>query len=257
MLARQYRVWSREWSQTLKDQVELVIVDDGSPEPAVDVDRPGDLPELAIYRVLEDRPWHQHGARNLGAHVARHPFLLMTDMDHVIPPDTLSEVLAANDKGRVFTFGRVDAPPDNVWGTAHWREMAPTTRGDGSLKPHVNSFAMSKALYWQVGGYDEDYCGHYGTDGLFRKRLYAAAREKHLAHAPLIRVSRDVIADASTRDVSRKIGRDPSMKKRIAEQKRARGATGHIRVLDFPWEQVHGTPFHERLISAERAPDIW
>jgi len=239
MLFRQYLTWSLEWSADLKSQVEIIIVDDGSPEPAADVERPaGLLPALSIYRVLEDRPWHQHGARNLGAHVAKHPFLLLTDMDHVIPADTLSEVLAANDKGRVFTFGRVDAPMELTWRANDWSTMERTRRPNSTLKPHVNSFAMSRELYWRVGGYDEDYCGTYGTDGLFRRRLYEAARELHLSHAPLIRVSRDVIADASTRDVARKDGRAPDAKKRIADDKARRGVADQIATLQFAWEKV-------------------
>lgn len=238
MLYRQYLTWAKEWSPALKDQLEIVIVDDGSPEPAAAVERPPGLPALSIYRIHEDRPWHQHGARNLGAHVAANPFLLMTDMDHVIPADTLAEVLAAADRGRVLTFGRVDAPPALTWRAYEWSTMAPTMRPDGSRKPHVNSFALSRALYWEIGGYDEDYCGVYGTDKLFRNRLFAAAREKHLPHAPLIRVSREVIPDASTRDVARKEGRDPGTKKRIAEDKRRRGAADKIKTLAFTWEKV-------------------
>jgi len=247
MLARHYRIWSQEWPAALKDQVEIVIVDDGSPEPALDVERPDGLPALSIYRILEDRPWHQHAARNLGAHVAAHPFLLMTDHDHVIPADTLAEVLAAKDRGRVFTFGRVDAPLE-PWRSDHASTMERTKRANGSLKPHVNSFAIARKLYWEIGGYDEDYCGVYGTDGVFRKRLYKAAPECHLVHAPLIRVSRDVIPDASTRDVARKEGRDLGTKQRIADEKRARGAARKITVLNFPWEQVHGPDFHNRPI---------
>lgn len=240
MLARQYAVWSFAWPRELKRQVEIVVVDDGSPESAVDVARPAGLPALSIYRVLEDRPWHQHGARNLGAHVAKGPFLLMTDMDHVIPAATLAAVLALADEGQVATFGRVDAPTGGAWRSTEWPTMARTVRPDGSLKPHVNSFALSRGLYWRVGGYDEDYCGVYGTDGVFRKRLYAAAKEMHLADAPLIRVSRDVIPDASTRDVARKEGRDPGTKKRIADDKRRRGVADQIKTLAFPWEKVHG-----------------
>jgi hypothetical protein len=251
MLWRHYCAWAREWPADLRARVEVVIVDDGSPsERAEDVERPAGLPELAIYRVIEDRPWHQHGARNLGAHVARHPWLLMTDMDHVCPADTLREVLAANDKGRAFTFGRVDAPAGE-WDSNAWRSFPTTLHArTGRPKPHVNSFAISRALYWKVGGYDEDYCGHYGSDKLFRSRLWRKVREKRL-DSPLIRVSRDVIPDASTRGVSRKEGRDPATKKRIADEKRARGDADFIRVLDFAWEQVHGSDFHSRPISAD------
>ena len=64
MLSLQYAEMTR-WSDKAKAQIEVVIVDDGSPEPAVDVERPDGLPALRIYRVLEDKPWWQHGCRNI------------------------------------------------------------------------------------------------------------------------------------------------------------------------------------------------
>src|SRR5882757_3893120 len=129
MLERHYLTWALEWPAELKEQIEVVIVDDGSPEPAADVARLyyGDLPPLSIYRVVEDRPWHQHGARNLGAHVAQAPWLLLTDMDHVIPADTLAEVLRlidAESGDRIYTFARRDAPAGEPWKADHWSTMA-------------------------------------------------------------------------------------------------------------------------------------
>lgn len=242
MLYRQYLVMAGEWSDAAKAQVEVIVVDDGSPEPAIDVDRPAGLPPLSIYRVLENRKWHQHGARNLGAKMAAHPWLLLTDIDHVIPPDTLSEVLATDARtDRVYTFGRVDAPVD-PWRAGDASTMTRTTQRDGKLKPHVNSFAMARKLFWRVGGYDEDLCGIYGTDHAFRQRLYQRAMNIELTHAPLIRVARDVIPDASTREWDRKEGRVKGDKKILTNQvkaaKAARGEAGRITVLNFPWERA-------------------
>lgn len=209
MLRRHLAVWREEWSADLRSAVEVVIVDDGSPEESAaeaiageDLDGVG----LSLYRVMDDRPWHQHGARNLAAHVATADYVLMTDMDHVLPAETLAEVLRRIPLavGEALTFGRVDAPAGRPWRADGWRSMAPTVRDDGSLKHHVNSFAMARDLYWSVGGYDERYCGVYGTDQRFRSRLWAAASETHLDGHPLIRVGRDVLPDASTRNVKRK-----------------------------------------------------
>jgi hypothetical protein len=242
MLARQYRVWRDEWRPEWDALIDVVIVDDGSPEPAADVPRPDGLPFVRIFRVMEDRPWHQHGARNLGAYVAEAPALLMTDMDHVIPPATLKWCLEMADKmdtwrRSVFTFARRDAPMGRPWLARDVDEMPRTTRADGSLKPHVNSFLLSKELFWRVGGYDESFCGIYGTDGRFRKRLYRSASQVHIMDKALIRVSRDVIADAST-IASRKEGRVPGAKKAVARAKAARGEADKIVTLNFPWERV-------------------
>lgn len=249
MLRRHLLVWRNEWSAELKREVEVVIVDDGSPDDnAFDAlnsmwngDRTG-LPALSLYRVTEDRPWHQHGARNLGAHVAKAKWLLMTDMDHVVPHSTLAEVmemLPLLGKNEVLTFGRVDAPNTLTWKADHWPEFRRTAREDGSLKPHVNSFVVSHKRYWRLGGYDEDLCGVYGTDKHFRSRLFGIdAVTRHLDHAPLIRVDRDVIPDASTRDVERKLANRSGIKKAALLRKAIEGRKGKITSLNFPWEQL-------------------
>ncbi len=244
MLCRHLMVWRDEWSAELKRDIEIVLVDDGSPEPAADViaemwngDRTG-LPALSLYRVLEDRPWHQHGARNLGAHVAEGRWLLMTDMDHVVPASTLNEILGVlqtTPKNDVLTFGRVDAPATLTWRADHWTEFARTRREDGTLKPHVNSFCVSRKRYWALGGYDEDFVG-YGTDAQFRRHLFGhGSTVQHLDHAPIIRVDRNVIADASTTTYSR----DARCKiKTVLARKLLAGRAGKNTVLNFPWTKV-------------------
>ncbi len=248
MLIRQLIVWRYEWSSEMKRDIEIVIVDDASPDETAaeaiklpwDGDRT-DLPSLSLYRVTHDRPWHQHGARNLGASVAIAPWLLMTDIDHVVPPSTLSEVLSLLPLQRreVITFGRVDAPATLTWKADDWSEFARTVRADGSLKPHVNSFVVERNHFWKVGGYDEAYCGVYGTDIEFRRRLFdRRTNVRHLDHAPLIRVAREVIADASTRDFARKDKTDVPGKRRILAMKTARGERKVIKTLQFTWERV-------------------
>jgi hypothetical protein len=240
MLECQLEVWRDEWPAELKRQCEAIIVDDGSPEPAdavVACEAPVRMP-ISVFRVQEDRPWHQHGARNLGAHVAQAPWLLMTDMDHVIPADTLEEALRLTTRGNdVYTFARRDAPVGK-WRSSEWRGMALTLNEHGELKPHVNSFLLPRKLYWRAGGYDEDYCGVYGTDKLFRTRLFRVRQPIHLAAHPLIRVDRAVIADASTVGLPRKDHENRAIKKKIALDKMLRGEADLIKTLQFAWERV-------------------
>jgi len=232
MLAHQYATWAA-YPADVKAALTIIVVDDGSPVSAASVPRPVGLPTVALYRVLVDLPWHQHGARNLGAHVADTPWLLLTDMDHVVPADTLTAVLAllpTADLKTVHTFARVDAP-----------DLRPTRNERGELKPHVNTFLLTKAHYWAVGGYDED-CVGYGTDGYFRGRLKRASTMRHLAHLPIIRYPREVVADASTfepgvdaRTFRNRGRRTAETQRRLqAKAKRHQGPT----VLAFPWERV-------------------
>ena len=233
MLAEQYRLWAG-YPEAAKAALEVVLVDDGSPSPALDVPRPDGLPALRIYRVLEDIAWHQHGARNLAAKEATAPWLLLTDMDHQLPSYTLEAILPLTqraDASSVYTFHRVDAP-----------DLRPTMNDRGQLKPHVNSFLLTKAHYWRVGGYDED-CVGYGTDSYFRTRLKAASRMKHLSDLHLIRVPREVVPDASgsapgvdPREFRNRGRRQAETQRRLA-LKRAQGIRTPT-VLAFTWEQV-------------------
>ena len=227
MLAHQYKVWSRRWPEGVADRVRFIIVDDGSMRsPASGVVRPAGL-DIEIYRVLVDRPWHQHGARNLGAHVAPQGWLLMTDMDHVLegkPALNLLKSLPRLPKTRAFMLERIEGDGSG-----------PTRSDKGDLKPHPNSFVMTRQTFWHVGGYDEDYCGVYGTDRLFRGRLPQPLDVLPIA---LTRYWRDLIPDASTTSLPRKEGRPPDAKKQVERKKRAAGRENVILTLDFPWQRV-------------------
>ena len=135
-------------------RVEVIVVDDASPHhPAADVIQ-GDLPlTLSVFRIERDKPWNQDAARNIGVHEATAPYVLVTDIDHIVPAATLEGLLSLKDSSRVFSLGR----------GAHF--------SDAKVASHVNSYFLSKDLYWRIGGYDEDFWGMYGTDKLFRNRV--------------------------------------------------------------------------------------
>lgn len=232
MLGVQFRNWLG-WPPEYRDRLEVIVVDDGSTtSPAIDVPRPPQLPRSRIYRVLEDRPWHQHAARNLGAYVADAGWMLLTDMDHVLTADAAGALFKLLDAGAlddrsIYTLDRIEADSG-----------LPTLGVDRKPKPHPNSFLVTRETFWRIGGYDEDFCGVYGTDGLFRARAFERATRAHLRGVALTRYWRDLVADASTTTLPRKEGRDPGAKARIVAAKAARGETGVVKVLQFPWERV-------------------
>jgi hypothetical protein len=231
MLALQFAGWAA-WPEEIKSRISVILVDDGSPDGhAVDVKRPKGLPALSIYRVTEDRPWHQHAARNLGAHVAGEGWLLLTDMDHVLTEDAARAVLkritlGKLDEGTIYTLARIEA------------DTGRPTMQNGKPKPHPNSFVVTRETFWKIGGYDEDFCGVYGTDGLFRTRAFTRAKQDHLGKVPLTRYWRDLVEDASTNTLPRKDGREIGAKQKVIDAKRAAGEANVVKVLQFPWEQV-------------------
>jgi len=186
MLELQWREIAK-YPASVKKKLEVLIVDDGSPtRPAVDVARPQNLPRLSIFRIDRDLHWNQDAARNIGAYEAQSPWLLLTDIDHVVPAETLSHLIGLKKDPSVFyTFSRIK------FATGEKRE------------PHPNSYLMTKDLYWAIGGHDEDYAGIYGKDFLFRKRAHRHTSEVVLHDAPLARVGSTLVGDAGTRTISR------------------------------------------------------
>jgi hypothetical protein len=186
MLELQWREISR-YPAMVKKLLQVIVVDDGSPShPAGEVARPRELPQHAIFRLDRDVRWNQDAARNIGAHEARAPWLLLTDIDHVVPEATLTKLVSSElDPEVVYSFPRIKFES-----------------GD-ERESHPNSYFMTKDLYWAIGGHDEDYKGIYGKDFLFRKRVLRFTREVLLEEAPLARVGTMTVADAGSRTISR------------------------------------------------------
>lgn len=223
MLAEQYRIWS-SYPEELKQKVSVIIVDDGSPlYPAVNVEMPEGLPLINIYRVAVDIPWHQDGARNLGAKEAKDGWLFLSDMDHAMPATSLEFLMKQDGMNTFYTFPRVDAP-----------HMKPNAKGPG-----LNIYAMTKRTYWErMKGYDEDMCGQYGSDGAPRRRLEKTCIHMNLRFCPVIRYPREVIADASTTAWERRGKANEEARKQRLERKAQLGRQGKITTLDFEWARV-------------------
>lgn len=185
MLAYKLDYYSR-YSEAMKRSLEIVVVDDASPiSPARNVVPDSYSIDLSVFRIVRDRPWNQDAARNIGAYEARGEYLLLTDVDHVVPEKTLSGLLAEATPGVVLTMGR----------KAHF--------SDASKDSHVNSYFMSKKTYWDVGGYDEDFWGTYGSDWLFRKRLQKGVTIRLVDDLKLELVTQGSIQDAKNKSFAR------------------------------------------------------
>lgn len=209
-LKHQISVWS-EYPEELQAHLSVIVVDDGSPEPAV-IDGP--LPfDLRLFRIETDVRWNWLAARNLGALKADKGWMLLTDMDHVLPAKTLREIIFnAHDPSVVYAFNR--------------REYDGTV-----LAPHSASFLMHRDMFWTIGGYDEALSGYYGTDGEYRRRL--------AKHAP-IQILRDELerheycGDSSTVTYKRKQPEDAAVGRIVS----ARKPGWSPRTLSFPYHEV-------------------
>lgn len=204
----------------VKGAVNLIVVDDGSPRHPLGVWRHfcEGLASLRVFRITVDVRWNWIAARNLAADQARTDWLLMTDIDHMVPEATFRRIQERKlDELAAYRFSRVDAPA-----------LTP-------YKPHPNSWLMTKKLFDHAGGYDERFSGFYGSDGEFRDRVTAAARKVEILPEVLIRVPREVVPDASTTTYDRKQPMDATGVA-VARAKIRADPTPHR--LTFPWEEV-------------------
>lgn len=229
MLIEQQNVW-RAYPRELRQRFHTIVTDDLSPEkPAREVFASSDLASQRLYLALEHRRWDWLFCRNLGVQEATTDWVLLTDIDHVLPETTLRALfseqplsgeleLQLSPKGAtrrvtmpldpdfIFRFSRVDAHHPFPW--------AP-----GSLTPykdHPNSWLMTRAMFQQMGGYDERFSGYYGSDSDFRERCKMIPENGSTRPAkgvvkldlPLVRYPREVIPDASTTTYKRKAKED-------------------------------------------------
>ena len=226
MLFRQHESWSR-FPEYLRKRVEIILVDDASPLYPAHKHLPKQRNyELSVYRIMKNVPWNQVAARNLGVKMARHDWVFMTDIDHVLTNEGLVELFRWLDGQGLkddlyYTVGRinVDASP---------------------YKLHPNTYLMHQRLYWKAGGYDEEFSGKvYASDGMFKKRLKLAAFDSvHLDGVIVVRYGREDIADASTTVFKRKGFAEPDVAARVKERFKEKIRKGQPPlVLSFPWEQ--------------------
>lgn len=244
ILIRQYGALNL-MPKAVRDHLSLIVVDDGSPTmPAegcgVMLKRdvvegkpdgqwktfmPASKPRalgLAGFQLLRmdvDVRWNQDACRNLAVTQAKTKWVLLTDVDHLIPAETWAAVIARRLSWKtVYTFQRRTGP--------HLSHR----------NPHPNTWLMTADTFDAAGGYDERFAGYYGTDAEFRDRLAAHARIEILG-ALLTRVPRETVPDASTTTYLRKQPEDALGIPRIKAERALLANWKPLR-LTFPYHLV-------------------
>lgn len=208
---RQLDHWAT-YPEDVRRHLSIIVVDDGSPTfPASGVPH-APLP-LRVFRIQQDVRWNWLAARNIGFHHAAEGWCLVTDMDHVVPAETLRAcITGAHDPRTVYCFARAEHT------------------GIG-IHPHSASFFLTRKTFWKSGGYDETLSGHYGTDGDFRRRLrkvapFALVSDRLIRH--------EYVDDSSVTRYQRKQPEDATVKRLVA----ARTSAWKPRTLSFPYAEV-------------------
>jgi hypothetical protein len=162
--------------------VECVFVDDGSC-PALRAED-YDLPNLYVCATGNRLAWTQGLARNLGAEKATGAYLLMTDIDHILSHEAILAARAY--AGPKMIFRRQLAILDSDGKLTQDRAALAAwgcDRADLHASVHGNTFAMPRADFLALGGYDPATCSwgyhpvaKHGDDCYFNRKWNRAHR---------------------------------------------------------------------------------
>ena len=224
-----------EWNQ-YPPEVEVILVDDGSPEPAEPVvlehASAALLRHLRLYTVLVDIPWNRGMCRNLGAQEATTEWIVQVDIAHILPASCVPALLTFEPEHHIwYRFvrrrrGRADA--------TRQKDALPRDCEYGPVKPHIDSYMIQRDLFLQ-SFYDEDYSGCLGGGSPFLARMEKLAPVALLPDDIRLEVfTRNVVPDASIETLNR----DTSEYIRRRREKERTGNTKPKNMLRLPWERV-------------------
>ncbi len=183
MLRAQYsRLGS--YSPKIMQHVELVVCDDASDYAPIHPWHYTIQGKLFRIRPPHVR-WSHRCATNIAAFEASGAWLLLTDVDHIVPSATLQYLIDAPLNGNiVYTFGRV-SPSGEV------------------MKSHPDSWLIHRTLWKEIGGWDERYRGYYGQNGNIWRRIRWHAGEPHEVPVHLVRFTNADVPDAEQPEAMR------------------------------------------------------
>ena len=189
-------------SMGIPNDTELIIVDDGSDPPLESTVFPPGIKRwgnqaVKLLETHDKRPWTWALARNAGARIARGEYLLMYDLDHIVPKyaidfirkTTATKVQFVREFGVLDEQGRLTQDRDvlEAYGLPKDQTLA--------HGPLPNNFAIRRDVFWELGGYREDLVTKpypQGEDRAFRSvwRTYEIERggegSQVCAHRPKI-----------------------------------------------------------------------
>lgn len=133
----------------LADDIEIIIIDDGSEPPLQ-----GSLKNLTIWPTNDKRPWTQPIARNIGARMARGEYLICTDIDHILSRKLIDTVLSSDYD--VIRFKReagvLDENGEFTQDMAILQAYGYEKNRGLRMSAHGNSYAIRRELFLELGG---------------------------------------------------------------------------------------------------------
>jgi hypothetical protein len=208
------------WQQInpqLRNLFEFILVDDFS-----DTEYklpPNDL-NIRLFRVTDDIPWNQGGARNLATIHATGAVAMFIDIDQHIKIEFLERLCASieNIQRKTIHFFKSNPPLINI-------------QNGQELSHHPNSFFVNLKDFKAHVHYDEDFAGHYGFEDIFVMRAWEKAGNK------LTLVNEDVSRNLpfGTSNLDRDVKRNQDLiHKKVFQEDCAMSPS----ILRFRWKEV-------------------
>lgn len=189
------------------ERLEIRVVDDCSDVP-LSVNRAA-LP-LRTFRITTDIPWNMAGAKNLLRMQSSAPWLLFFDVDNMLPAPDLHRLIVSLPSLQAQTIYMFARTHDGV-----------------AVDSHINTFLIHRDVLNAVGGFDEDFCGHYGFEDVYFHHLAVRKGFNRVLLVDLTFLQGNARTETLDRDLSRNDA--------LAQGKASRNEDTAPRQLRFEW----------------------
>jgi len=180
----QLKAWAA-WPKHVKDYIECIGIHTGvKPISKSTFPNGGDV-DFRLVQIEDCKIWNQSGGRNLAFHLASFDWVAIMDADYIVPVASAQALLdlPIPDPKSYYIYKRniIAKSTDLI----HYKMLEQPKPLSNSTKGNI--FIMSKKIFWEMGGNDEDFAGKRGfEDLLFLRQLQARGYSQILAKGVLI-----------------------------------------------------------------------
>jgi hypothetical protein len=206
------------YSQFVKSHIEIIVVDDCSPENPLTVWGGIGIP-MRFFRTDKRIPWSVAFARNLAAKQSSNDWILFTDIDHLVSGEVAESLICGDfDPHYVYIFDRLFCGGEKHHG-------------------HKNSYFTHRIFRERLGGEDERMIGYGPQERDFNERAKSITPLECI-QLPLILVTNNIVPDSKTTGVPRITERTGC---EFQELMRERAGIDNWKPLtmSYPWHELH------------------
>lgn len=235
-MALHYDIWEK-WSERVCKNVNITLIDDGSPTPLV-------IPEdkkalfiqkgvkITVYRILKDLKWNTPGALNLGVLMAPNPWVLFMDSDCFFDSENWEKILDYSpDIHRITKF------PRKRYGDSAKEDIRTTRYLPCAMLMHRNVFT-------KIGGFDEDFTGENSKGYGFFDNEFDGRAIKLEAYSTKYCVATHIVAgewmpSCYKGSIVQRSHHHQNTNKHLMYKKENGEVPQNRKILNFPWQQVY------------------